>query len=118
MNLEYKSKGIIVQSLCPFEVKTKLLKAIYKDELEAVSITDYFRPDPETYVKEAIKTLGSQSVTNGCLAHNIEATIFNSYLKHLITFFLNNIFLKYKGLYYGTFSYRSNGYVCFIRPIF
>ncbi len=81
MNLEYKSKGIIVQSLCPFEVKTKLLQAIYKDELEAVSITDYFRPDPETYVKEAIKTLGSQSVTNGCLAHNIQANIFNFYTK-------------------------------------
>lgn len=29
-------------------------------------------PLPDAYVNEAIKTIGTQPVTNGCLVHNIQ----------------------------------------------
>ena len=62
MNIEYKSKGIIVQSLCPYFVSTKL--SAMRSSLTA--------PMPNAYVNDALKTIGSQPVTNGCLIHNIQ----------------------------------------------
>ena len=66
LNVEYKAKGIIVQSLCPYFVSTKL--SAMKSSLMA--------PKPNAYVKEALKTLGSQPVTNGCLIHNIQVEFY------------------------------------------
>ena len=62
LNAEYSSKGIIVQSLCPYFVSTKL--SAMRSSLMA--------PKPNVYVNEALKTIGSQSVTNGCLIHNFQ----------------------------------------------
>ena len=59
---EYKSKGIIVQSLCPFFVSTKLAGV-------RRSLTT---PSPDEFVNSSIKTIGSQNITNGCLIHNIQ----------------------------------------------
>lgn len=58
---EYKNKGIIVQSLCPYFVSTKL-SAVRK------SMTT---PTPNAYVSDALKTITTQPVTNGCLIHNL-----------------------------------------------
>ena len=60
--MEYKSKGIIVQSLCPYFVSTKL--SAMKSSLMA--------PKPNVYVNEALKTIGTQPITNGCLIHNFQ----------------------------------------------
>lgn len=62
LDVEYKSKGIIVQSLCPYFVSTKL--SAVRRSLTA--------PKPDEFVSSALKTIGSQSVTNGCLIHNIQ----------------------------------------------
>ena len=62
MSLEYKSKGIVFQSLCPFYVVTKLSNM----PKSFSSVT------PDTYAAAAIKTLGSQKITNGCIIHNIQ----------------------------------------------
>lgn len=35
-------------------------------------------PKPNVYVNEALKTLGSQSVTNGYLMHNIQGWLFEN----------------------------------------
>ena len=75
LNLEYKSKGITVQSLCPFEVATKLLNSLRNTHVAS----DFFTPDSDSYVSQAIKTIGTQSVTNGCLAHNIKVGYINFY---------------------------------------
>ena len=58
---EYASKGIIIQSVCPFFVSTKLLPL-----KEALTV-----PKPDDFVQSAIKTIGSQPITNGSLIHNI-----------------------------------------------
>ncbi|KAL2303436.1 hypothetical protein Nmel_008704 [Mimus melanotis] len=60
LHAEYKSKGIIVQSVLPYYVATKMSK-IRKPTLD--------KPSPETYVRAALGTVGLQSQTNGYLPH-------------------------------------------------
>ncbi|XP_007944706.1 very-long-chain 3-oxoacyl-CoA reductase [Orycteropus afer afer] len=66
LHVEYKSKGIFVQSVLPYFVATKLAK-IRRPTLD--------KPSPETYVKSAIKTIGLQSRTNGYLIHSLMGSI-------------------------------------------
>ncbi|CAF0739124.1 unnamed protein product [Brachionus calyciflorus] len=66
LNQEYKTKGIIVQSLCPYFVSTKL--SAMKKSFQA--------PSPNEYVSNALATIGSQSVTNGCLLHNLQGWLY------------------------------------------
>ena len=60
MHFEYKSKGIIVQSLCPGYVDTKL--ANLSKSYSAISA--------ERYAENAIKTIKTQPLSCGCLSHN------------------------------------------------
>ncbi|XP_041074098.1 very-long-chain 3-oxoacyl-CoA reductase-B-like isoform X3 [Polyodon spathula] len=60
MHAEYKSRGIIVQSVLPFYVATKLSK-IRRPTLD--------KPSPAAYVKAALSTVGLQVQTNGYLPH-------------------------------------------------
>ncbi|CAF0739153.1 unnamed protein product [Brachionus calyciflorus] len=62
LNQEYKTKGIIVQSLCPYFVSTKMTKLK----------KNIFTPVPDEFSSYAISTIGSQSVTNGCPSHNLQ----------------------------------------------
>ncbi|NXJ03310.1 DHB12 reductase, partial [Odontophorus gujanensis] len=68
LHAEYKSKGIIVQSVLPYYVATKLSK---------IRKPTFSKPSPETYVRAAIDTVGLQSQTNGCLPHAVMAWIFS-----------------------------------------
>ncbi|KAJ6667152.1 hypothetical protein lerEdw1_017130 [Lerista edwardsae] len=58
--VEYKSKGIFVQTVEPYLVVTKLSKAK----------PSRFRPTPDVYVKHAINTIGVTHQTFGCPAHH------------------------------------------------
>ncbi|XP_063294258.1 very-long-chain 3-oxoacyl-CoA reductase isoform X1 [Pelobates fuscus] len=60
LHAEYKNKGIIVQSVLPFFVATKLSK---------IRRPTWDKPTPEAYVKSAINTVGLQTQTNGYMAH-------------------------------------------------
>ncbi|XP_076012039.1 very-long-chain 3-oxoacyl-CoA reductase-B [Genypterus blacodes] len=62
LNAEYKGKGIIIQSVLPFFVATKLSK-IRRATLD--------KPSPERYVAAALNTVGLQSQSNGYLPHAI-----------------------------------------------
>ncbi|XP_032646299.1 very-long-chain 3-oxoacyl-CoA reductase isoform X2 [Chelonoidis abingdonii] len=62
LHAEYKSKGIIVQSILPYFVATKMSK---------IRKPTFDKPSPETYVRAALGTIGLQSQTNGCLPHAI-----------------------------------------------
>ncbi|XP_030307793.1 LOW QUALITY PROTEIN: very-long-chain 3-oxoacyl-CoA reductase [Calypte anna] len=68
LHAEYKSKGIIVQSVLPYYVVTKLSK---------IRKATFDKPTPETYVRAALGTVGLQSQTNGCLPHALMAWIFS-----------------------------------------
>ncbi|XP_044292630.1 very-long-chain 3-oxoacyl-CoA reductase [Varanus komodoensis] len=61
---EYKKKGVIVQTVVPYFVVTKLSK-IHKSST--------FRPTPEWYVKYALNTVGLESHTSGYPAHELLA---------------------------------------------
>ncbi|XP_062917859.1 very-long-chain 3-oxoacyl-CoA reductase-A [Mobula hypostoma] len=71
LHAEYKGKGIIVQSILPFFVTTKLSKI----RKSGVAV-----PSPETYVKAALNTVGLQMQTNGYLPHAITGWIISSVL--------------------------------------
>ncbi|XP_037553619.1 very-long-chain 3-oxoacyl-CoA reductase-B [Nematolebias whitei] len=62
LQVEYKSKGIIIQSVLPFFVVTKLSK-IRRATLD--------KPSPERYVAAELNTVGLQMQTNGYLPHAI-----------------------------------------------
>ncbi|XP_029108012.1 very-long-chain 3-oxoacyl-CoA reductase-A isoform X1 [Scleropages formosus] len=62
VHAEYKSKGIIVQSVLPFFVATKMTK-IRKPTLD--------KPTPERYVSAQLNTVGLQSQTNGYFPHAV-----------------------------------------------
>ncbi|XP_044871321.1 very-long-chain 3-oxoacyl-CoA reductase isoform X2 [Mauremys mutica] len=68
LHAEYKSKGIIVQSVLPYFVATKMSK---------IRKPTFDKPSPETYVRAALGTIGLQSQTNGCLPHAIIGWIFS-----------------------------------------
>ncbi|NXN31102.1 DHB12 reductase, partial [Nycticryphes semicollaris] len=68
LHAEYKSKGIIVQSVLPYYVATKMSK---------IRKPTFDKPSPETYVRAALGTVGLQSQTNGCLPHALIGWIFS-----------------------------------------
>ncbi|KAF4095187.1 very-long-chain 3-oxoacyl-CoA reductase-A [Onychostoma macrolepis] len=62
LQTEYKCKGIIIQSVLPFFVATKMTK-IRKPTLD--------KPTPERYVAAELTTVGLQDQTNGYFPHAV-----------------------------------------------
>uniref|UniRef100_A0A8D0DLA6 Hydroxysteroid 17-beta dehydrogenase 12 n=1 Tax=Salvator merianae TaxID=96440 RepID=A0A8D0DLA6_SALMN len=69
LNAEYKHKGIIVQSVKPYFVATKMSK------IRKASI---FHPNPEVFVKYALNTVGLASETAGYPPHAFVSWILNT----------------------------------------
>lgn len=63
VHAEYASKGIIVQSVLPHLVATKLSK---------IKKPSFFIPTPEAFVKGAIKTIGVENRTYGYWSHKLQ----------------------------------------------
>ncbi|XP_069479427.1 very-long-chain 3-oxoacyl-CoA reductase [Ambystoma mexicanum] len=70
LHAEYKSKGIIVQSVLPFFVATKMSK---------IRKPTWDKPSPECYVRSALGTVGLQSQTNGYWVHALLGWITTSF---------------------------------------
>jgi 17beta-estradiol 17-dehydrogenase / very-long-chain 3-oxoacyl-CoA reductase len=62
LNAEYAKTGIIVQSLCAFFVATKMVR---------MTEPTWWMPSASDFVKSALKTQSTQSISSGCLLHNI-----------------------------------------------
>ncbi|ELU03064.1 hypothetical protein CAPTEDRAFT_219336 [Capitella teleta] len=62
LDQEYKSKGVVIQSLMPFFVSTKMSR------LRA----NMFIPTATNYVKSALGTIGLQARTFGCISHAVQ----------------------------------------------
>uniref|UniRef100_A0A3B4A065 3-ketoacyl-CoA reductase n=1 Tax=Periophthalmus magnuspinnatus TaxID=409849 RepID=A0A3B4A065_9GOBI len=67
---EYRRQGIIVQSVLPFFVATKMTR-IRKPTLD--------KPTPDRYVQAEVTTVGLQSQTNGYFPHAVMVTILLQY---------------------------------------
>lgn len=63
---ECKGTGVMVQTLCPGFVDTKIIAS------NASLMPAIFFPQPETFVKHAVETIGKVSTTAGCLPHDIQ----------------------------------------------
>ncbi|XP_070787319.1 very-long-chain 3-oxoacyl-CoA reductase [Pituophis catenifer annectens] len=60
LSQEYKEKGILVQTVQPYFVMTKMSK---------LRRTNIYRPTPEQYVKYSLNTIGRETVTCGYPSH-------------------------------------------------
>ncbi|XP_013923703.1 PREDICTED: very-long-chain 3-oxoacyl-CoA reductase [Thamnophis sirtalis] len=60
LGLEYRDKGIIVQTVQPYFVVTKMSK---------IRKANIYRPTPEQYVKYSLNTLGRERITCGYPSH-------------------------------------------------
>ncbi|XP_072258112.1 very-long-chain 3-oxoacyl-CoA reductase-like [Pyxicephalus adspersus] len=64
LHVEYKSKGITVQSVMPLLVSTDMT---YKMN------TNIFVKSPEEFAREALNTVGYTNRTSGCLSHSLQS---------------------------------------------
>nr|XP_060620435.1 very-long-chain 3-oxoacyl-CoA reductase-like [Anolis sagrei ordinatus] len=95
LNVEYRDKGIIVQSFVPDLVFTKMSK---------ISRPNVFRPTPERFVKYAINTVGLVSETAGYpfheflvwLIHLIPSWISDEVMARIIIYGKHSIYKKQK----------------------
>lgn len=67
LDFEYRSKGIIVQSLMPFYVATKMTRFSH-----TLSNPGLLIPSAERYAESAVATLGYTSRTSGYWPHTIQ----------------------------------------------
>ncbi|XP_068173815.1 very-long-chain 3-oxoacyl-CoA reductase-B [Antennarius striatus] len=84
LQAEYRSRGVIIQSVLPFFVATKLSK-VRRPTLD--------KPRPERYVSAQLRTVGLQTQTSGYLPHALmawvttvllPARLLNSYLMGMV----------------------------------
>ncbi|XP_054159866.1 uncharacterized protein LOC128958076 [Oppia nitens] len=68
LSIEYASKGIVIQTVVPNQVKTKLTTNV---DMPLISVT------PEDYVSAAIKTVGIENYTYGHWKHKLLAFLAN-----------------------------------------
>ncbi|KAK6012244.1 oxidoreductase, short chain dehydrogenase/reductase family protein, partial [Ostertagia ostertagi] len=64
LRMEYASKGITVQTVCPMTVATKMSK---------VRRTSFFVPNGEVFARSAVRSIGLIDDTTGCLSHQLQA---------------------------------------------
>lgn len=62
LSKEFVNTGIVFQVVCPMLVATKMSKAK----------PSFFAPGPDTFVKQALRSVGHVTETTGCLAHEIQ----------------------------------------------
>ncbi|XP_076803413.1 very-long-chain 3-oxoacyl-CoA reductase-like [Clavelina lepadiformis] len=68
LNAEYAKQGVIIQSIVPFYVTTKLSK---------IRRSSMLVPNPDTFVSSTLKTIGKAKRSYGYFAHAIEGTMFS-----------------------------------------
>ncbi|XP_044130955.1 very-long-chain 3-oxoacyl-CoA reductase-B-like isoform X1 [Bufo gargarizans] len=68
LNIEYKSKGITVQSVMPLMVSTNMTENVP---------TNILMKTAEDFAREALNTVGYAHRTSGCLSHSIQSYILN-----------------------------------------
>ncbi|XP_060768063.1 very-long-chain 3-oxoacyl-CoA reductase-B [Neoarius graeffei] len=91
LDAEYRNKGVIIQSVLPFFVTTKLSK------LKRASLDI---PTPERYVAAQLNTVGLQSQTNGYLPHAIMGWAITSLLPaQLLNKYIMNMGLSQRARY-------------------
>lgn len=66
---EYAQTNIIIQTVCPMFVTTKMSK---------ISRTSFFFVTAEDFVKSAVQTIGIMDETTGCFSHQLQVEIIRS----------------------------------------
>jgi len=79
LRLEYANTNIIIQTVNPMLVATKMAQ---------IKKTSLFAPGPDQFARSALRTVGIVSETNGCFSHQIQGEISKFLPKILLTPFL------------------------------
>ncbi|EFO24444.2 hypothetical protein LOAG_04043 [Loa loa] len=77
---EYAETNIIIQTVCPLLVTTKMSK---------VSRASFFFVTAEDFVKNAIQTIGVVSETTGCFPHQLQAEIIKNLPEWIVVPYLS-----------------------------
>ncbi|XP_054155636.1 very-long-chain 3-oxoacyl-CoA reductase-B-like [Oppia nitens] len=75
LNAEYRSRGIVIQSVLPYYVSTNMIRNPPRS---------FMIPSSDQFVESALKTVGIESRTFGYLPHTVVAFCQNFLLKFLI----------------------------------
>lgn len=92
LQTEYRSKGIIIQSVIPFFVTTNMSR---------IRKTSLFVPSPRDYVRGQLKTIGLEDRTFGYWAHKIQGWG----VEFMVHFFPNQIT---SNIFYGALKNMNN----------
>ncbi|KAM4677982.1 uncharacterized protein O3C94_009989 [Discoglossus pictus] len=71
LHAEYKSQGITVQCVMPLMVSTNMTSGIEPN---------IFTKNPDSFVREALNTVGYTNRTSGCLSHSLQSYVLNLFL--------------------------------------
>ena len=92
LQYEYKDSGVIVQSLMPFYVATRMTR--YSKTLSKPSL---MIPSAEDYARSAVATLGYTSRTSGYWPHTLQVIsysgVYQSNIRLLATYITGNLLL-------------------------
>ncbi|KAM3723726.1 Very-long-chain 3-oxooacyl-coA reductase [Dirofilaria immitis] len=77
---EYAQTNIIIQTVCPMIVTTKMTK---------ISRPSFFLVTAENFVRNAIRTIGIVSETTGCFPHQLQAEIIKNLPEWIVSCYLS-----------------------------
>uniref|UniRef100_A0AC35UFA1 Estradiol 17-beta-dehydrogenase 12 n=1 Tax=Rhabditophanes sp. KR3021 TaxID=114890 RepID=A0AC35UFA1_9BILA len=80
MAKEYSKFGVTIQCITPMIVTTRMSR---------VTQTSFFAPDPTTFVKSALKTVGHIRETTGYFTHQLQAEAINMMPSFLLDFIVS-----------------------------
>uniref|UniRef100_A0A914YU46 Uncharacterized protein n=1 Tax=Panagrolaimus superbus TaxID=310955 RepID=A0A914YU46_9BILA len=86
LRAEYSNTNIVIQTICPFYVKTNMSKV---EE-------SFFSLIPKNFVRSALKTVGIIDETTGCIQHQIQAAAFGlpQFIQDFLMKFQTKVFAK------------------------
>ncbi|KAL7079534.1 hypothetical protein ACQ4LE_001229 [Meloidogyne hapla] len=90
---EYAGSGIVIQTVCPSIVATKMSK---------VSKSSFTDPTPAKFVSQAVHSIGLIKETTGCFAHQLMLEIISPFPNFLMAIFTKKTSLKMKTQYFKT----------------
>lgn len=98
---EYKNEGIVIQSVLPAFVSTKMSNLS----------PSFFIPTPKQYVSEALKTVGIESRTYGYWTHKMMGFFQDCIISNIIGSYYNSINGYNKLKYYRDRYYKKRGLI-------
>jgi short-subunit dehydrogenase len=80
--MEYASTEILIQTVCPMLVRTNMIAEMDHEFPQITIVT------PQTFAKQAVRSIGLISETTGCISHQLQYAIFYKLMPRFLLNFL------------------------------